>query len=70
MVAGSASLVRTLMEHDLIDEYRLLVSPPVLGAGERMFRDGVAPIDLTLVSAQTAGPAGRLIYTRPANPPR
>ena len=70
MVTGSASIVRTLMDHDLIDEYRLLVFPLVLGAGERLFRDGVAPIDLTLVSAQTAGPAVRLIYTRPANPPR
>jgi len=43
------------------------VFPLVLGAGERLFRDGVAPIDLTLVSAQIAGPAVRLIYTRPGN---
>jgi dihydrofolate reductase len=70
MVTGSASIVRTLMDHDLVDEYRLLVFPLVLGAGERLFRDGVAPIDLTLVSAQTAGAAVRLIYTRPAGPPR
>jgi dihydrofolate reductase len=68
MVTGSASIVRALMDHDLVDEYRLLVFPLVLGAGERLFRDGVAPMDLSLVSAQTTGPAVRLIYTRPSNP--
>ncbi len=66
IVAGSASIVRTLMASDLVDEYRLLVFPLVLGAGERLFPVGIPPIDLTLVSAQTAGPAVRLTYTRPA----
>jgi dihydrofolate reductase len=55
------------MAHDLVDEYRLLVFPLVLGTGERLFPDGTRPIDLTLVSAQTAGSAVRLIYTRPGN---
>jgi dihydrofolate reductase len=67
VVVGSASIVRTLMAHDLVDEYRLLVFPLVLGTGERLFPDGTPPMDLTLVSAQTAGPAVRLIYTRPGN---
>jgi dihydrofolate reductase len=64
MVTGSASVVRTLMAHDLVDEYRLIVFPIVLGAGTRLFPDGTL-IDLNLVSVQTAGPAVRLIYTRP-----
>jgi dihydrofolate reductase len=66
VVTGSTSVVRTLMANDLIDEYRLLVFPLVLGEGERLFPDGTTPIDLILTSAETAGAAVRLIYTRPA----
>ena len=64
MVTGSTRVVRTLMAHDLVDEYRLIVFPIVLGAGTRLFPDGT-PIDLNLVSVQTAGPAVRLTDTRP-----
>ena len=53
---GSASVVRTLMADDLIDEYRLLVFPLVLGEGTRLFPGGTAPVNLALVSAETAGP--------------
>jgi dihydrofolate reductase len=67
VVSGSASVVRTLMAQDLVDEYRLLVFPLVLGEGTRLFPDGAAPVNLALVSAQTAGPAVRLIYTRPGD---
>ena len=64
VVMGSASVVRALMAGDLVDEYRLIVFPLVLGSGERLFPDGIAPIDLTLTSAETAGPGARLVYTR------
>ena len=67
VVTGSVSVVRELMAHGLVDEYRLLVFPLVLGAGARLFPDGTAPVNLALTSAQTAGPAVRLIYTRPDN---
>ncbi len=40
LVYGSATLVNTLLVHDLVDEYRLLVYPVVLGNGKRLFNDG------------------------------
>lgn len=48
LVAGSASVVRTLTQHRLVDEYRLLVCPVVLGSGQRLFAAACAPIYLTL----------------------
>jgi dihydrofolate reductase len=62
LVAGSRRLVHTLMEHDLIDEYRLMVFPVVLGSGERLFPDGTDTTTLRLLDAKTVG-AGVLILT-------
>ncbi len=55
LVYASYQLVRTLLEHDLIDELRLVIFPVVVGAGERLFGDTTAPKPLRLVSTQTIG---------------
>ena len=64
VVTGSIGMVETLMAHDLVDEYRLLVFPIVVGQGKRLFGDGPAPIGLQLVAAEPSGQAARLTYTR------
>ena len=69
VVAGSASIVRALAADDLVDEYRILVFPLVLGTGERLFPDGSQPADLALATAETVGSAVRLVYTRQAGTP-
>ncbi len=51
LIMGSGELIQTLMAHDLIDEYMLVIHPRVLGAGRRLFPNGTAPTSLRLVSA-------------------
>jgi dihydrofolate reductase len=63
VVAGSARLVQTLAEHDLVDEYRLMVFPIVLGSGKRLFGEGSARTTLRLVDSKPVGPDGVIILT-------
>jgi dihydrofolate reductase len=51
-VHGSANLLQTLIEHELIDEFRLQIFPLVLGSGKRLFGDGTVPAGFELVSSQ------------------
>jgi dihydrofolate reductase len=50
---GSGELIQTLMKHNLIDLYVLLIHPLVLGSGRRLFPDGGALATLQLVATQT-----------------
>jgi len=59
---GSASLMQTLMKHDLIDEYRLWIYPVVLGSGKRLFPDNGQATKLELASTQ-ALQSGVVIHT-------
>jgi dihydrofolate reductase len=63
LVAGSAQLVQFLAGNDLVDEYRLMVYPIVLGSGKRLFDDGIARTKLRLVDYKTVGPDRILILT-------
>lgn len=52
-VPGSGDLINSLMQHDLIDQFQLMVCPVVLGTGKRLFKDGSAPRSLRLVGARS-----------------
>ena len=62
LVFGSGRLVSTLMQHDLIDEYRLMVFPIVLGGGQRLFEGESGPKVFSLVETKTLG-AGVVVLT-------
>jgi dihydrofolate reductase len=61
-VWGSTQLIKTLAEHNLVDEYRLAVYPLLLGTGKKLFSDGFAPGRLTLVETRALH-SGVLINT-------
>ena len=58
LVAGSGTLVRTLLEANLVDELRLMVFPTILGRGKRLFPDGIDRLKLKLAECRTVGPDG------------
>jgi dihydrofolate reductase len=66
LVAGSGELVSLLMQHDLIDEYRLMVHPVVLGSGKRLFSAGSAKTVLKCVATKPFSTGINVLHYRPA----
>ena len=67
VVHGSAQLVQTLAKHDLVDEYRLMVFPVVLGSGKRLFGDASKASNLRLVDSKAVGDGVLILTYEPAN---
>jgi dihydrofolate reductase len=65
LVAGSARLVQGLLEHDLLDELRLMVYPLVLGSGKRLFGETSAKKPLRLTESRTVGDGMALLTYAP-----
>lgn len=66
LIYGSADLVNTLMRHGLIDEYRLMVFPIVVGSGKRLFEDGNDATALSLVDVKTTSTGVAVLSYQPA----
>jgi dihydrofolate reductase len=64
-VLGSGELVHTLMESDLVDEYRLFVQPIVIGSGKRLFRGSDQVRRLRLVDSKTTSTGGLILTYQP-----
>jgi dihydrofolate reductase len=53
-VHGSPGLIQTLLEHDLVDEFRMWIFPVVIGTGKRFFGGGTIPVALKLVDSEVS----------------
>jgi dihydrofolate reductase len=62
LAIGSTKLVQTLLKHDLVDEFRLMIDPLVVGGGKRIFRDEGALRPLRLVDSQVTS-TGAIVAT-------
>jgi dihydrofolate reductase len=65
VVHGSARLVQTLLEHDLVDEVRLMVFPVVLGTGKRLFGETSDKKPMRLVDSKTVGDGVAILTYQP-----
>lgn len=65
---GSANLLATLMQLDLVDEHRLLVNPVILGSGNPLFKPANAKRNLKLIRSRTFGNGNVLLCYQPVKP--
>ena len=65
-VIGSTELVRTLIEHNLVDEFRLMIDPVMLGGGKRIFRDDGLLRQMRLVDGEVTGTGAVLARYAPS----
>lgn len=61
-VHGSGELIQTLMEHDVIDEYKLKIFPVTIGKGKRLFAKGTIPASFTVTESKTS-PLGVIVVS-------
>jgi dihydrofolate reductase len=66
LVIGSTELVQTLIEHDLVDEFQVMIDPVVVGGGKRIFRDDGALRPLRLVDSQVTTTGAIIVTYAPA----
>jgi dihydrofolate reductase len=69
-VHGSSGLAQTLIDHDLVDEYRLLYFPVHVGSGKKLFREGTRPAALRLTSTKTSDSGVLMAIYEPDGPVR
>ncbi len=69
-VHGSGALIRSLLDHDLVDEIQLIIVPVVLGQGTRLFPDAGPDIALDLVDSRTDSKGVTIQVYRPAGRPQ
>ena len=65
---GSGRLLQTLMQHELVDRFRLMTFPLLLGSGRRLFRDGIVPVTMRPVDLTTTDAGVILATYEPAGP--
>ena len=65
LVIGSGDFAQTLIDNDLVDEYRLMIYPIVVGGGKRLFRDGNPLAKLTLTDSKTSTKGVVILTYRP-----
>jgi dihydrofolate reductase len=66
LVFGSGQLLHTLIQHHLVDEYRLMVHPIIVGSGKRLFPEGTAQLVLKLVEIKPFSSGVAVLTYQPA----